>query len=454
MDYTQITPEQRQQMLSTIGIESVDALFAVIPEAVRFNGRLDLPAGASELELQRELGDLAGRNRDVNEMACFLGGGAYDHFIPAFIDQMILRGEFLTAYTPYQAEASQGCLQAFFEFQTQIARLTGLDAANASLYEGATATAEAVLMALGQTGKRRVLVASTLHPDHRRVLETYLEDLSAELVELPAGANGRIDRAGVERRADDQTACLVVQSPNVFGLIEDWADLFAALKAGSTDGKGPLAISVFNPISLGVLRSPGSCGADVAVGEGQPLGTPLQFGGPYLGLFAARERFIRRMPGRLVGRTTDRSGRTAYCLTLQTREQHIRRGRATSNICTNQGLLALRATMYMTAMGPEGLRQVALQCYHKAHYLAERIASLPGYALKYPDSPFFHELVVACPRPAREVVRNAEAQGILAGIPLGSERFGGIGDENDLLVAVTEKRTREEMDRLVSELGK
>jgi len=453
MDYVQITADQRKEMLGAIGVEEADDLFAVIPEAARFSGLLDLPAAASELELQRELSGLASRNRPAGTLACFLGGGAYDHFIPAFIDQLILRGEFLTAYTPYQAEASQGSLQAFFEFQSQIARLTGLDIANASLYEGATATAEGALLALNHTGKRRIVVASTLHPDHRQVLETYLHDLPAEFVEAPAGPDGRVSVETLWSVIDNDTAGVIVQSPNVFGVIEDWSELFSSAKSSVTSGKPPVAIAVCNPISLGLLKTPGECGADIATGEGQPLGTPLQFGGPYLGLFAARQEFLRRLPGRLVGRTTDASGRPAYCLTLQTREQHIRGAKATSNICTNQGLFALRATMYMTALGPHGLRDVASQCYHKAHYLAGRIADLDGYSLRYPDAMFFNEFVVRCPRPAREIVDRGKEHGVLAGIPLSEDRLSGIGDEHDLLVAVTEKRTKADMETLVNALA-
>lgn len=452
MDYTQISPDQRQEMLATIGVASVEELFQAIPASARVRGALNVPAGASELELQRELSALAARNVGAHNAVCFLGGGAYDHFIPAFIDQLVSRGEFLTAYTPYQAEASQGSLQAFFEFQTQIARLTGLDIANASLYEGATAVAEAVLMAVNHTQRPRVLVAATVHPHYRQVLRTYAEDLPCEIEELPAGEDGRLAAASVRKAVDGQAACVVVQSPNVFGLIEDWSGLFSAAREGAGDGPGPVAIAVFNPIALGLLRSPGACGADVAAGEGQPLGIPLQMGGPYLGLFAARAAFLRRMPGRLVGMTSDRSGRRAFCLTLQTREQHIRGERATSNICTNQGLLALRATMYMTAMGRDGLREVARQCWHKAHYLASRIAALDGYALRYPDAPFFNEFVVRCPGTAREVLDAAQARGLLAGIPLHTNRMGFAGGPDELLIAVTEKRTVEEMDRLVEAL--
>jgi glycine dehydrogenase subunit 1 len=452
MNYTQIPEAERLEMLEAIGVASIDELFSVIPDEIRFRGKLDLPPGASELELQRELAARSADNLSAQNAACFLGGGAYDHFIPAFIDQLILRGEFLTAYTPYQAEASQGALQAFFEFQTQVARLTGLEISNASLYEGATAAAEGVLLALNHTAKGRVMVAGTVHPDYRQVIATYTDDLPCEVVEIEAGADGRISADAVAAAADGQTACLVVQSPNVYGIIEDWQGLFGAAKGAGGAGKPPLGIAVFNPISLGLLKSPGACGADVAAGEGQPLGTPLQLGGPYLGLFAAKAEFLRRMPGRLVGQTVDASGRTAYCLTLQTREQHIRGAKATSNICTNQGLFALRATMYMSAMGSAGLGEVARQCWHKAHYLANSIAALDGYELRYPGSEFFHEFVVTCPRPAREIVEACAKERILAGIPLDHDRIGKIGAANELLIAVTEKRTKEELDRVVGAL--
>jgi glycine dehydrogenase subunit 1 len=448
MDYTSIAAEHRAQMLETIGVDSVDELFSTAPEPTRITSDLDLPAGASELELQRELADLASRNRATDQLRCFAGAGAYDHFIPAFIDQLISRGEFLTAYTPYQGEASQGSLQSFFEFQTQITRLTGLDISNASLYEGASATAEAVLLALHTNDQRRVLVAGTLHPDYRRVLRTVLDDLPVEIVEIEPGADGRIGTDAIAAAATDDTACLVVQSPSFTGLIEDWEALFGALKAKAPKA---LAIAVFNPLACALLKSPGACGADVAAGEGQPLGIPLQLGGPYLGLFAARKQFLRKMPGRLVGQTTDADGRRAFCLALQTREQHIRGKKATSNVCTNQGLLALRATMYMTAMGPQGLREVAEQSWHKAHHLAKRIADLPGYALKH-DAAFFNEFVVTCPKPAQQIVDHAKSHGVLAGVALSSPRVGSIGADNELLIAVTEKRSREDLDLLITAL--
>lgn len=447
MDYTSISPDQRQEMLETIGIKSIDQFFEVIDPKIRFDHALDLPHAMSELELQRESARLAAHNRSTAQLSCFAGAGAYDHFIPSFIDQMISRGEFLTAYTPYQGEASQGSLQAFFEFQTQIARLTGLDIANASLYEGASATGEAVLMAINATNHTRVLVAKTLHPDYRAVLQTLLTDLPVEVIELEPTDQGVIDPEQVSANSDDNTACLVLPSPNIYGLLEDWEGCFRALKSAA--GECAAGISVFNPIACALLRSPGACGADIAAGEGQPLGIPLSFGGPYLGLFSARSSYLRKMPGRLVGQTHDAEGRRSFCLSLQTREQHIRGAKATSNVCTNQGLLALRATMYMTAMGPNTLREVAEQCWHKAHYLAKAIADLPGFSLKFAGD-FFNEFVVECPRPAREILALCKDKGILAGVPLSSERLAGMGNENELLIAVTEKRSKAEIDALVA----
>jgi len=446
MDYTQTTLDERREMLGTIGVDSIDDLFASIPERCRFKGDLDLPPAASELDLQRELMALAGENDGAATHACFMGAGAYDHFIPTLIDQMILRGEFLTAYTPYQAEASQGSLQAFFEFQTQIARLTGMDIANASLYEGASAVSEAAIMALNVTGKRRVIMAGTVHPDYREVVRTVVGDLPAvEIIEIAPNEHGTVDPKAIEKELTEDTACVIVQSPNFHGLIEDWAGCFDVAHTQ----KKTLGVAVFNPIACGLLKKPGDCGADIAVGEGQPLGTPMQFGGPYLGLFAAKKELMRKMPGRLVGRTTDAEGRPSYCLVLQTREQHIRRDKATSNICTNQGLLALRATMFMNALGPHGLREMAEQCWHKAHYAAKKISEIPGFELKYPEARFFHEFVITAPSPAAQLIERAKEEDLMLGPALDSPQTGGEGGPNDLLVCVTEKRTREEIDALV-----
>ena len=452
MDYVQITDIDRRKMLKTIGAQSVDDLYKNLPPSYRLQQPMELTGladqGLSELELQRQLAKRAAENRPAvgYDTSCFLGGGAYDHFIPATVDALAGQGAFVTAYTPYQAEASQGSLQAFFEFQTQICRLTGLDVANASLYEGATAVAEAILLALNTTGRRRVLVSCGLHPDYRAVIRTYLDDLSAEVVEIPANpVEGSIAMAELEQAIEEgrnDTAAVVIQSPNVQGVIEDWSTLFSAARRCQ---EGLLTVAVFNPIACGLLKRPGDCGADIAVGEGQPLGTPLQFGGPYLGLFAAKQSLIRKMPGRLVGQTTDQQGRRAFCLTLQTREQHIRGAKATSNICTNQGLLALRATIYMSAMGPQGLRDVASQCYHKAHHTANRINQLKGYRLAY-NGPFFHEFVVDCPVAARQIIDAGRQCGILPGLDC---QQLGIGREDQLLVAVTEKRTVVEIDALI-----
>ncbi len=447
MDYTQITPEEEAEMLDTIGVSSVDELFEAVPESIRCTEVLDLPPALSELELQRALREMADHNHGAHDMICFMGAGAYDHFSPVLIDQLISRGEFLTAYTPYQSEASQGSLQAFFEFQTQVARIAGLDIANASLYDGATAAAEAVLLALNITGKRRVLVADTVHPDTRTVIQSYLSDLPAEYIQLPSH-EGRISAETVRSHADNDTAAVIIQSPNIWGLVEDSKGCFDA----THEQDKTLAVAIFNPIAAALMKSPGACGADIATAEGQPLGVPLSLGGPYLGLFAARDRFLRKMPGRLIGQTTDAEGRRCFCLTLQTREQHIRGAKATSNVCTNQGLLALRATMFMTTLGTRGLREMAEQCYHKAHYLADQIVQLPGYSLTF-DGPFFNEFCVSCPDDVTKIVEAGKRRGIMVGVASGGRRMGRIGKPDELIVAVTEKRTKKEMDLLVNLLS-
>ena len=444
MDYTQITQQEEEQMLATIGVSSVDELFEAIPASIRCKEVLDLPPALSELELQRALREMADHNNGAHDMTCFMGAGAYDHFSPVLIDQLVGRGEFLTAYTPYQSEASQGSLQAFFEFQTQVARLAGLDIANASLYDGATAAAEAVLLALNATGKRRVLVADTVHPDTRTVIKSYLGDLPAEYIELPS-SDGHVSAETVRSYLDNDTAAVMIQSPNVWGLIEDSKGCFDA----THEQDKTIAVAVFNPIASAMLHSPGACGADIATAEGQPLGVPLSFGGPYLGLFAARSTFLRKMPGRIIGQTKDVDGRRCFCLTLQTREQHIRGAKATSNVCTNQGLLALRATMFMSTLGTNGLREMAEQCYHKAHYLANQIAKLPGFRLTF-EGPFFNEFCVTCPENVTAIVEAGKRRGILVGVAPSGRRMSSIGNPNQLIIAVTEKRTKKEMDSLVN----
>ena len=433
-------------MLDAIGVGSLDDLIGDIPPEHR-HPRLNLAPGLSEQELAAEFAAIAAENASpARGYISFLGAGAYRHYIPSTVRSILQRGEFVTAYTPYQPEAAQGTLQVGFEFQTIICQLTGMEVANAGMYDGATSLAEAVLMAVNSSGKRRVLAASTLNPDYLAVLRTYLDELPLELIELPA-VEGRVTADTVRRQMDDDTAAVVVQSPNIWGLIEDWNGCFGA----AHEKDKTAAIAVFNPMACALLKKPGECGADIAAGEGQPLGVPLSFGGPYIGLFAATKDFVRRMPGRLIGRTIDADGRPAYCLTLQTREQHIRGAKATSNICTNQGLLALRATMYMTTLGKEGLRETAQQCYHKAHYLAGRIAELDGYGMKF-DGPFFNEFCVTCPKEVTEIIEAAKRRRILAGIAPHGRRMGRIGEPNDLLIAVTEKRTKHEMDALVDVL--
>lgn len=437
-------------MLGTIGVADIDTLYRSLPEPYRLTAELNLPPAEAELDLRRALAARAAANRPAAEAehGAFLGAGAYDHFIPAAVDALASQGAFVTAYTPYQAEASQGSLQAFFEFQTMICRLTGMEVANASLYDGAAAVAEAVIMSLKATGRRRVIIAGTVHPHYRAVVRTYLADLAATCEEIEPGPNGTITDADLQAALEagkdggNDVACVVVQSPNIFGRVESWSSLFAMTHA-QTDA---LAVSVFNPIACGLLPLPGSCGADIAVAEGQPLGIPLQFGGPYLGLFATRRKLMRKMPGRLIGQTVDAEGQRAYCLTLQTREQHIRGAKATSNVCTNQGLLALRAAMYLAAVGPEGLRETAEQCYHRAHHAAAKIADLPGYFLSF-DGPFFHEFLVNCPVPAAQLIDAGRAAGVMPGLD-GSAL--GIGSADQLLIAVTEKRTAAQIDQLVN----
>jgi glycine dehydrogenase subunit 1 len=443
MDYVQITPKQRQEMLDAVGAGSMQDLLKQVPQELRLEGGLKLPEGMDELTLRRHLAELAGRNQSAERKVCFLGAGAYDHFIPTVVDHLAMKGEFLTAYTPYQAEASQGALQAFFEFQTMVCQLTGMDVSNASLYEGATALAEAALMALNVTGKREVIVSRGVHPHYRQVLQTYLSDLPASYVEIPL-KHGVTDTQYLESELEPDTAAVIVQSPNFLGHIERVETIAKFAHANES-----LCIQSFNPLSLGLLKGPGEMDVDIATAEGQPLGIPLQFGGPYLGLFTAKSQFMRKMPGRLVGQTTDAEGRRAFCLTLQTREQHIRREKATSNVCTNQGLLALRASVYMAAMGPKGMREAAQLCYDKTAYLAHRLESA-GIERACPGQPCFNELLVRLKRPVEQVLRDASNAGFLAGYPVGRD-YAGLDD--CLLIALTEKRTKQELDRLVELLS-
>jgi glycine dehydrogenase subunit 1 len=437
------TPDHQRAMLEKIGVTNIAELFATIPAGVRLDRPLDIPPAAGEMELTAEVQQLASANRPAGDLVCFLGGGSYDHFIPAVVDAIAGRSEFYTAYTPYQAEASQGSLQAFFEFQTLICQLTGLDVANASLYEGGSAVAEAVIMALGVTGREgKVVIAESVHPEYRQVLGTYLANLPPRVVTVPT-PHGWVDPDDVKKAIDDDTACVVVQHPNFFGCLEEVEALAAAAHA-----RGALFVVSFDPISLGLLKRPGQYGADIAIAEGQCLGNPMGYGGPYLGLLACRGEYVRKVPGRLVGQTVDRHGNRCWVLTLQTREQHIRREKATSNICTNQGLMALRATVYLAALGPHGLRETAELCVRKAHYVAQQLTAVPGVRLRF-DRPFFKELTLQVAGPVPVLLEKLRQAGYDAGLPLG-RWYHSLND--CISVAVTEKRTRAEIDGLVAAL--
>ena len=423
-------------MLDAIGLRSLDDLFDQIPPSVRLDGPLALPEGVSELEIVDELRGLAGRNRHVDDLVCFAGAGAYDHYVPSVVWALAGRSEFSTAYTPYQPELSQGVLQALFEFQSMICELTTMEVSNASLYDGATALVEAVNMA--RTGERtRVLVSEGVDPRLVETLRTYGTGPGYE-PEVFSAVDGR----GGSPEVGEDVAAVIVQHPNVLGILEPAADLFQRARAG-----GAKAIQVFDPLSLGVLAPPGELGADIAVAEGQSLGNHLAFGGPYLGLIAARMSDVRRLPGRIVGETVDVDGRPGYVLTLQAREQHIRREKANSNICTNQTLMAIAATVYLGWLGPDGLAEVGRRCAAKASYAAERLTAIPGVSLVHPGAPFFKEFAIRVPGRADALVEALVERGFLAGVPLAS------AGEDVLLVAVTERRSREQIDGLAAAMG-
>ncbi len=440
MPYTPHTESDWREMLDALGLERVEELFACIPADRRLDGPLPLPEGLGEAQVQRRFAALAARNRPAAARVSFLGGGVYDHAVPAAVSHIASRPEFATAYTPYQAEVSQGTLQVIFEFQTHIARLTGLPVANASLYDGASALAEAALIAARTQRRNAVLVPASLNPRYAAVVRRYCRGQDIEVREVPARDDGEIDAEALRAALGDDVAGVVVQTPNAFGVIErPWTFADAVREAGA------LLVACVDPVSLSVLRPPGEWGADVAVGDGQPLGIPMSFGGPLLGFIAAREKLVRRMPGRIVSATRDVDGRPAYVLTLQTREQHIRREKATSNICTNQGLMATRATVYLSLLGERGFTELGRACFHAAHRLAERIESLEGYSVRF-AAPFFREFVVRCPVDAGAVAAHAREHDVLAGIPL--RGWFGESFARDLLVAVTEKHTDADFDAL------
>ena len=432
--YIPNTDADRMAMLQDIGVSSVDELFQDIPERFRHTS-LKLPPALSEFELKKELSQLAKLNTNLDDFACFLGAGYYRHFIPSVVGHIVGRSEFYTAYTPYQAEVSQGTLQSIYEYQSLVCQLTGMEVSNAGMYDGSTATAEAALMACRLTRRGKIAVMSTINPRYYEVIETYasgrhipLEKVGTDLASLPP-----------------HCACLIVQQPNFFGNLIDMKDMKAYVQ--KVHDAGALLIVIADPISLGMLTPPGDYGADVVVAEGQSIGTPLNFGGPGLGIFTCRKEYLRQMPGRIVSKTQDAIGQRGYVLTLQTREQHIRRERATSNICTNESLVALAATIYLAALGKEGLRKVAELCYHKAHYAANAISSLKGYSLVFPDA-FFKEFLVRCPIQPRLVNEALFEAGIIGGLDLSHLV------ENGMLLCITEVNTKEQIDLLVDILAK
>jgi glycine dehydrogenase subunit 1 len=442
MGYILNTPDDQRAMLAAIGVGSLDELFAQIPPELRLKRELNIPSALSEIELTAHMAELAGKNVAAGQKVCFLGGGSYDHFVPAIVDYVASRGEFYTSYTPYQPEVSQGNLQAAFEYQTLITELTGMDVSNASLYDGGSAAAEAVLMSISVTERYgRVVLAGSVHPEYRQTIATYLANLGVEVVTVGA-SDGTVAPDELARAINDSTACVVVQQPNFFGCIEDMDSL-----AKAAHERGALIVVAVDPISLGLLKRPGDYWADIVVAEGQSLGTPMQFGGPYLGIMACREQFVRRMPGRIAGQTVDRRGKRCWVLTLQTREQHIRREKATSNVCTNQGLFALRAAVYLAALGPHGIRELAESCLRKAHYAATQLTRGGRLAMAF-DRPTFKEFVVRDSADAvDELLAAALDEGFFAGVPLG-RWYPQLSD--CLLVCVTEKRTREEIDGLAA----
>lgn len=438
--YLPHTSSERKALMEKIGIESIDELFADISEDAKFNRRLNINRPYSELEVKKICRDIGRKNHNLEDYVCFVGAGFYDHYIPSVVDHVLMRSEFYTAYTPYQAEMSQGYLQAIFEYQTMICELTGMEVSNASMYDGASATAEAGLMAVNISRKRNtVLISKTIHPETQRVCRTYLENAGVRLIEIEA-ENGVTSLKDLEAKLDTDTAAVICQYPNFFGIVENLADISDRVHANES-----LMIINSLPIALGLLKTPASLGADIAVGEGQSLGNPINFGGPGLGYFATKEKFVRYMPGRIVGETVDNDGNRGYVLTLQSREQHIRRQKATSNICSNQALNALAASVYLAAMGRKGIRKVAESSFRNTHYLADRIGVLKKFSLRF-DKLFFNEFVVHTEHDVDHVLEALRKNNILGGYKLGNDYPGCF------LVAVTEKRTKEELDQYIKVL--
>ena len=445
MTYIPISPKERHAMLETIGVESLDDLFEDVPEEYRFP-ELNLPSALTEMEAMAELSRIAQSNENVrSDLISFLGAGMYNHYIPSVVDHILRRGEFYTAYTPYQPEISQGTLQAIFEYQSLMAALTGMDVSNASHYDGATATAEAVSLAYAQfRGKRKKVVMSpSLNPQYRAVVRTYTQGMGVDTAGNEGSGIGT-NPDTLANQVDENTCLLILQYPDFFGRVFDYTKLVDEAHA-----KGALVCVVANPIALAMYKTPGAMGADIVVGDGQPLGIPMWYGGPSVGFFTTRKQYVHKMAGRLVGETVDNRGQRAYVLTLTAREQHIKRERATSNICTNQGLLALATAVYLSLLGKSGLRQVAELCYQKAHYAAHEIVKLDGYRINFKE-PFFHEFTVECPVPAAEINAFLLENGILGGYDLGQD-YPAL--KNHMLIAVTEMNSKEDIDLLAELLS-
>ncbi|MDF2680693.1 MAG: gcvPA [Brevibacillus sp.] len=440
--YLPQTDQDKREMLATLGISSVEELFADIPEEVRFKGAIQIPEALSEPELVKYFTGLANKNVNFSTHVNFLGAGVYQHYTPSTVNHMLLRGEFFTAYTPYQPEISQGELQAIFEFQTMVCELTGMEVANSSMYDGATSLAEAAMMAAGHTGKKRVIVSRAVHPEARGVLKTYAYGQNVELVEVGMNSEGVTDTQALEALINDNTAAVIVQYPNFFGNVED-----LSVVESIAHGNGALLITSSNPLALGVLEAPGKLGADIVVGDMQPFGIPASFGGPHCGYFATTTKLMRKMPGRIVGQTKDENGKRGFVLTLQAREQHIRREKATSNICSNQALLALAAAITMTALGKQGVQEMAMMNLQKAHY-AKQALQAKGLEIVF-TSPFFNEFAVKLSQPVADVNKKLLGAGIIGGYDLGMDYPELAGH---MLLAVTELRTKEEIDQLAQEL--
>ncbi len=439
MPFISNTPEQQEQMLAEIGLTMED-LFGDIPAELKADS-LNVPGGMSEMEVRNKLADLAGKNHI--DLTCFLGGGFYDHFIPAAVYSLISRSEFYTAYTPYQPELSQGTLQAIYEYQSAICRLTDMEVSNASLYDGGTALYEAMMMALRITRRNKIIIDDSVNPIYRVMIHSYTRNLKIDLEQTHC-ENGLANRREILAQIDDETAAVIVQNPNFFGCIDDFTDLAEAAHA-----KGALLVASCYPVSLGILKTPGSMGVDIVTGEGQSLGMPMSFGGPYLGFMASRAKYVRKMPGRIAGETVDREGRRAFVLTLQAREQHIRRAKATSNICSNEALCALTALAYLSLLGKEGLRETAQLCADKASYAYHRLTSIPGVEPHFRAKWFFNEFVLDLPCEAADVVARLIEKGYAAGFPL-SRYYEGT--EKSMLICVTEKRTKQQIGMLAEAL--